>query len=168
MTATPHSPLPRDWLAAGGERPDLEVAIPALYGALFEAIRCRQPPWPQRRRRCRPSRLILPSDGHACRSRPAGLPFAGLIVGVRCPIEESCGGENAGPPGSYATGEPGDPLRRCCSGRARSTSLAAPMTSRSTPRSQVRSTAPWPSRGAWTARSRKARRCGGWPPLLEG
>lgn len=109
MTATPHGLSPGIGLRPGGERPDLEVAIPALYGALFESIAAA-------------SRLglnVVTEVGlHDSYSIPmgiladlarrlTGLPV--LFVGVRCPIEEIMRRRNASPPGSYTSGEPGDP-----------------------------------------------------------
>jgi chloramphenicol 3-O phosphotransferase len=109
MTATPHSLSPGIGLRPGGERPDLERVVPALYGALFESIAAA-------------SRLglnvVVDVDLHDSYSRPMGLladlarrltGLPVLFVGVRCPIDEIMRRRNASPPGSYATGEPGDP-----------------------------------------------------------
>jgi chloramphenicol 3-O phosphotransferase len=71
----------------GGERPDIEALIPALYAAFYDSV-----------------------AAHARRGLPA------LLVGVRCPIEEIMRRRDASPPGRYAAsgpdGEIPDPVLR--------------------------------------------------------
>jgi len=87
MQATPARYLPGMGLRPGGERPDLEPLVAALYAALYESIAAH-------------SRLglnVVVDVGHHdayavprgilfdCARRLDGLPV--LFVGVRCPIE---------------------------------------------------------------------------------
>lgn len=87
MQMTPKRFLPGIGLRPGGERPDLEAVVPALYYALYESIAAH-------------SRLgidVVTDVGHHdaysrslgilsdCARRLSGLPV--LFVGVRCPIE---------------------------------------------------------------------------------
>ncbi|HWQ12590.1 MAG TPA: hypothetical protein VNL77_07320 [Roseiflexaceae bacterium] len=87
MQMTPARYQPGIGLRPGGERPDLEPLLPALYGAMYESIAAH-------------SRLglnVVVDVGHhdaystplgilpACARRLNGLPV--LFVGVRCPIE---------------------------------------------------------------------------------
>ena len=87
MKATPARYLPGMGLRPGGERPDLEAFLPALYLALYESVAAH-------------SRLginMVVDVGHHdsysqslgilydCARRLSGLPV--LFVGVRCPIE---------------------------------------------------------------------------------
>ncbi|KAB8140326.1 chloramphenicol phosphotransferase [Chloroflexia bacterium SDU3-3] len=87
MRMTPNAYLPGIGLRPGGERPDLEPIIAALYEALYESISAH-------------SRLglnVVADVGHhdaysqprgvssACARRLTGLPA--LYVGVHCPVE---------------------------------------------------------------------------------
>jgi chloramphenicol 3-O phosphotransferase len=92
----------------GGDRPDLEPIVPALYAALYESIAAH-------------SRLglnVITDVGHHgaihpqvlgdCARRLSGLPV--LFVGVRCPIDVIMERRNAGPPGTYAVSTPDEPV----------------------------------------------------------
>jgi chloramphenicol 3-O phosphotransferase len=87
MRMTPDRFQPGIGLRPGGERPDLEPLVVALYAAMYDAVAAH-------------SRLglnVVVDVGHhdaysrplrilpACARRLAGLPV--LMVGVRCPIE---------------------------------------------------------------------------------
>lgn len=86
MRMTPARFMPGMGLRPGGERPDLEPLIPALYGALYESIAAHS----------RAGLNVVVDVGHHdayavprhilpdCASRLSGLPV--LFVGVRCPI----------------------------------------------------------------------------------
>jgi len=86
-TATPARYRPGIGLRPGGERPDLEAALPTMFAALYESIAAH-------------SRLglnVVADVGHHesysrplgiladCARRLSGLPV--LFVGVRCPID---------------------------------------------------------------------------------
>jgi len=97
----------------GGERPDLEPLVPALYAAMYESIAAH-------------SRLglnVVVDVGHHdayekplniladCARRLAGLPV--LFVGVRCPIEVIMERRHVSQPGreqQYLIGTPDDPI----------------------------------------------------------
>ncbi len=93
----------------GGDRPDLEPLLPALYAALYESIAAH-------------SRLglrVISDGGHHgaihpeilpnCARQLAGLPV--LFVGVRCPIEEIMKRRSqAGPGGGYVVGTDDEPV----------------------------------------------------------
>jgi chloramphenicol 3-O phosphotransferase len=103
----------------GGERPDIEALIPALYAAFYDSVAAH----------ARHGLNVVADVGHhdayaaplhplrdAAR-RLRGLPA--LLVGVRCPIEEIMRRRDAGQPGRegrYATSGPGgeipDPVLR--------------------------------------------------------
>ena len=103
----------------GGERPDIEALIPALYAAFYDSVAAH----------ARHGLNVVADVGHhdayaaplhplrdAAR-RLRGLPA--LLVGVRCPIEEIMRRRDAGQPGRkgrYATsgpdGEIPDPVLR--------------------------------------------------------
>src|SRR5829696_7029691 len=87
MRMTPERFRPGIGLRPGGERPDLEELIVALYGAMYESIAAH-------------SRLginVVVDAGHHdsysvpwgilpnCARRLSGLPA--LLVGVRCPLD---------------------------------------------------------------------------------
>lgn len=110
---TPSRCQPGIGLRPGGERPDLEPLVAAMYAALYEAIAAH-------------SRLglnVVVDAGHHdsyseprhilidCARRLAGLPV--LFVGVRCPIAVIMQRRNAGQPGregQYVTGSPEEPI----------------------------------------------------------
>lgn len=92
----------------GGDNPELEVLVPALYFAMYDSVAAH-------------SRLglnvvvegglhgaIHPNLPANCAKRLAGLPV--LFVGVRCPIEEIMKRRDASPPGKYAVGSPEEPV----------------------------------------------------------
>jgi chloramphenicol 3-O phosphotransferase len=86
-------------LRPGGERPDLEPLLPALYAALVASVAARS----------RSGRPVVVDVGiHDDHSRPLGLRalvaagLAGLpvlLVGVRCPLEEVVRRRDADPVG---------------------------------------------------------------------
>lgn len=93
----------------GGERPDIEALIPALYAAFYDSVAAH----------ARHGLNVVADVGHhdACAAplhplrdaarRLRGLPA--LLVGVRCPIEEIMRRRDAGQPGRegrYATSGP--------------------------------------------------------------
>jgi chloramphenicol 3-O phosphotransferase len=110
---TPPRLHPGIGLRPGGERPELEAWVPALYAALYESIAAH-------------SRLGLNvvadlghHDAHSaplgilrdCARRLAGLPA--LLVGVRCPVEEIMRRRRAGQPGregEYAVAAADEPV----------------------------------------------------------
>lgn len=110
---TPARYRPGIGLRPGGERPDLEPLVAAMYAALYESIAAH-------------SRLglnVVADVGHHdayaqprriladCARRLAGLPA--LLVGVRCPVEVIMARRNAGQAGregGYVTGSAADPI----------------------------------------------------------
>ena len=100
-------------LRPGGERPDLEPTVVALFGALYDAIAAH----------ARAGFDVVADLGHhdfystplgilpACARRLAGHDV--LFVGVHCPIEAIMARRNADPQGFYVAG-PGvpEPVRR--------------------------------------------------------
>lgn len=88
MATTPPDLLPGIGLRPGGERPDLEVHLPRLYGALFDEVVTES----------RAGRSVVVDVGlHDDHSRPLGIlsSAAGRLadlpawfVGVRCPLDE--------------------------------------------------------------------------------
>lgn len=110
---TPPRYRPGIGLRPGGERPDLEPLVVAMYAALYESLAAY-------------SRLglhVVADVGHHdaysqprqiladCARRLAGLPA--LLVGVRCPIEAIMARRNAGQAGregGYVTGSAADPV----------------------------------------------------------
>jgi chloramphenicol 3-O phosphotransferase len=75
-------------LRPGGERPDLEPLLPALYAALFGSVAAHS-------RRGRP--VVVDVGVHDDHSRPLGLralvasrlaSVPAVLVGVRCPLDE--------------------------------------------------------------------------------
>jgi len=103
----------------GGERPDIEALIPALYGAFYDSVAAHS----------RHGLNVVVDVGHhdayakplavlpdAAR-RLSGLPA--LLVGVRCPLHVIMARRNTGQPGRegrYRTSGPGgeipEPVRR--------------------------------------------------------
>ena len=91
----------------GGERPDIESLIPALYAAFYDSVAAHS----------RHGLNVVADVGHhdayaaplhllrdAAR-RLDGLPA--LLVGVRCPVDEIMRRRDADPEGHYATSGPG-------------------------------------------------------------
>jgi chloramphenicol 3-O phosphotransferase len=110
---TPPSLRPGIGLRPGGERPDLEDWIPAMYAALYESAADH----------CRLGLNVVMDVGHHdsyseprgilldCARRLAGLPA--WIVGVRCPIEtilERRSNDQAGREGTYVKPSKDDPV----------------------------------------------------------
>ena len=106
----------------GGERPDIEALIPALYAAFYDSVAAHS----------RQGLNVVADVGHhdaygrpmsllpdAAR-RLRGLPaLPALLVGIRCPLEVIMRRRDAGQPGRegrYVTSGPGgtipDPVRR--------------------------------------------------------
>ena len=122
--------LPGIGLRPGGERPDLEAHLPALYGALYDSIAAHGRAGFD---------VVVDIAHHDAYSRPlgmlpdcarrlAGLPV--LFVGLRCAlpaIMERRGASDPAPPASPSR-------RRCSDGRRRCTPTAI-TTSNSTPAS---------------------------------
>lgn len=114
MAMLPDSLRPGIGLRPGGERPDLEPMVAALYGALFDSIAAH----------ARAGFDIVADLGmHGDYSRPlgilpeaarrlAGLPV--LLVGVRCAIEEIMRRRNDNPQDGFYLAGPGvpEPVRR--------------------------------------------------------
>lgn len=102
--ALPPSLLPGIGLRPGGERPDLEPAVPGLFFALYDSIAAH----------ARQGFDVVADVGHhdfysrplgilpACARRLAGLDV--LFVGVRCPVDVIMARRNAAPEG-YVGGE---------------------------------------------------------------
>jgi chloramphenicol 3-O phosphotransferase len=116
---TPPRYRPGIGLRPGGERPDIEALIPALYAAFYDSVAAHS----------RQGLNVVADVGHHDGySMPLGvLPDAArrlsgrpaLLVGVRCPVEEIMRRRDAGQPGRegrYATSGPGgqipEPVRR--------------------------------------------------------
>lgn len=110
----PEALMPGIGLRPGGERPDLEPSVVALYRALYDAIAAH----------ARAGFDVVADLGHhdfysqplgilpACARRMIGLDV--LFVGVHCPIETIMAWRNADPQGGfYASGETvPEPVRR--------------------------------------------------------
>jgi chloramphenicol 3-O phosphotransferase len=102
--ATPPQLSPGIGLRPGGERPDLEPAIPQLYAALYEAIAAH----------ARLGLNVVADFGHHddyskplgilpdCARRLTGLEV--LFVGVHCPIDIIMARRNADPQGGFYAG----------------------------------------------------------------
>ncbi len=87
VNATPPKYRPGIGLRPGGERPDLEVVLPAMFGGLYDSVAVLS----------RNALNVVVDIGHhdaysrplgilaSCASRLHELPV--LLVGVRCPIE---------------------------------------------------------------------------------
>lgn len=107
---TPPRYRPGIGLRPGGERPDLEAYLPALYGALYESIAAHS----------REGLNVVADVGHhdaysqslnllpQCARRLAGLPA--WFVGVRCDLPAILQRRAASPAGTYATAFEGDPI----------------------------------------------------------
>jgi chloramphenicol 3-O phosphotransferase len=93
----------------GGERPDIEEIVPALYGAFWDSVAAHS----------RHGLNVVADVGlHDAHARPLGvLPdgarrlrgLPALLVGIRCPAEEIMRRRDAGQPGRegrYAVSEP--------------------------------------------------------------
>lgn len=105
--------MPGIGLRPGGERPDLEAILPALYAALYDSIAAHA------RRGLNVVADVGHHDAHSkplgilknCARRLEGLPV--LFVGVRCPIDvilaRRAAGQ-AGREGQYVQASPGDPV----------------------------------------------------------
>ena len=109
----PQHLLPGIGLRPGGERPDLEPMVVALYLALYDAIAAHAD---------QGFDVVADLGHHDAYSTPLGiLPACArrlgghdvLFVGVRCPIETIMARRNADPKGLYVSG-PGvpEPVRR--------------------------------------------------------
>ena len=108
---TPERLRPGIGLRPGGERPDLEAVIPALYAAMYESIAAH-------------ARLglnvVVDVGHHDAYSQPLGIRpdcarrlsgLYALFVGVRCPIEVIVERRRAGQPGregQYLAGAAGE------------------------------------------------------------
>ena len=112
-SVTPPRYRPGMGLRPGGERPDIEALLPALYGAFYDAVAAHS----------RHGLPVVADVGHhddysaplgllpRAARQLAGLPV--LLVGVRCPIEVILQRRAAGQPGrqgDYVTGRPGGPI----------------------------------------------------------
>lgn len=107
---TPPRYRPGIGLRPGGERPDIEALIPALYAALYDSVAAHSR---------HGLNVVVDVDHHDAYSRPlnvlpdaarrlAGLPA--LLVGIRCPVEVIMRRRDAGQPGRdgrYETSGPG-------------------------------------------------------------
>jgi chloramphenicol 3-O phosphotransferase len=109
QSVTPQRYFPGIGLRPGGERPDLEVLIPAFYSALYDSIAAHS----------RVGLNVVTDVGHhdayrmpqhtlsRCARQLQGLPV--LFVGVRCSIEKIMERRNqvqAGREDSYVRGSP--------------------------------------------------------------
>ena len=138
----------------GGERPDIEALIPALYAAFYDSVAAH----------ARHGLNVVADVGHhdayaaplhplrdAAR-RLRGLPA--LLVGVRCPIEEIMRRRDAASPAAKAATRPAAPTAksptRCCAGSTTSTSPAS-TTWKSTPQRSPRKPRQHQSAPAWRA-----------------
>lgn len=104
MRTLPASLLPGIGLRPGGERPDLEPRLPALFLALYDAIAAHADAGFD---------VVADLGHHDGYSRPLGiLPacarrmsgHAVLFVGVRCPIDIIMARRNADPQGGHYAG----------------------------------------------------------------
>lgn len=110
----PPALMPGIGLRPGGERPDLEPAVVALYAALYDSIAAH----------ARAGFDVVADLGHHdFYSRPLGIleasarrmsGLAVLFVGVRCPLDEIMRRRNADPQGGFYAHGPGvpEPVRR--------------------------------------------------------
>jgi len=106
--ATPTALQPGLGLRPGGERPDVEAALPGLIAALYDEVAGHS----------RAGRAVVVDVGHhEGHSRPLGTwalvagRLAGLpawVVGVRCPLDEVVRRRASGP-GYEALGPDGEP-----------------------------------------------------------
>lgn len=105
----PQSLMPGIGLRPGGERPDLEPMVVALYAALYDSIAAH----------ARQGFDVVADLGHhdfysrslgilpACAQRLAGLEV--LFVGVYCPLDEIMRRRNADPQNGFYASGPGVP-----------------------------------------------------------
>jgi chloramphenicol 3-O phosphotransferase len=106
---TPARYRPGVGLRPGGERPEVEALVPALYAAMYESVAAHSR---------RGLNVVVDAGHHDAYSRPLGIiprvaaQLAGLpalLVGVRCPIEVIMRRRDRAVPGRqdrYATSEP--------------------------------------------------------------
>lgn len=107
---TPRRYRPGIGLRPGGERPDIEALLPALYGAFWDSVAAH----------ARHGLNVVADVGlHDAYAAPVGAltdaarrlrGLPALLVGVRCPLEEIMRRRDAGQPGRqarYATSGPG-------------------------------------------------------------
>ncbi|WP_237153775.1 chloramphenicol phosphotransferase CPT family protein [Oryzibacter oryziterrae] len=109
-TVTPPHLRPGIGLRPGGERPDIEVWLPALYAGLYESIAAH----------ARLGFNVVADVGHhEGHSHPYGLleecvqrldGMCVLFVGVRCPIETIMIRRNASDGSIYAQGSEAEPV----------------------------------------------------------
>ena len=106
--------MPGIGLRPGGERPDLEPTVLALYAALYDSIAAHARAGFD---------VVADLTHHDSYSRPLGiLPASArrmsglpvLFVGVRCPLDEIMRRRNADPRGGFYAAGPGvpEPVRR--------------------------------------------------------
>jgi chloramphenicol 3-O phosphotransferase len=114
MTTLPPALMPGIGLRPGGERPDLEPAVAALYDLLFATIGLQAQAGFD---------IVADLGMHEDYSVPLGIldraakvlgPLGALLVGIDCALEEIMRRRNADPRGGfYATGETAPlPVRR--------------------------------------------------------
>lgn len=112
MRTLPAALMPGIGLRPGGERPDLEAAIPALFLALYDSIAAHAR---------RGFDVVADVGHHDFYSLPLGiLPACArllvsldvLFVGVHCPIEEIMARRNANPNGYVAGDGVPEPVQR--------------------------------------------------------
>lgn len=118
-SVTPPRYAPGIGLRPGGERPDIEAVIPALYAALYESVAAHSR---------QGLNVVVDVAHHDAYSRPLHVlrdaarrldKLPALLVGVRCPIEVIMARRDAGDPsgeGRYLTsaadGRVPDPVAR--------------------------------------------------------
>jgi chloramphenicol 3-O phosphotransferase len=94
--------------ALGGDRPELEPLVPALYAAVYESIAAHSRLGLNVAADTTHHGAIHPDLLRDCARRLAGLPV--LFVGVRCPIEVIMRRRAESPPGKYVVATPDDPV----------------------------------------------------------
>jgi chloramphenicol 3-O phosphotransferase len=106
--ATPATLQPGIGLRPGGERPDVETALPGLLADLYDGVAARSR---------RGEAVVVDVGHHEAHSRPLGVwrtvagGLAGLpawLVGVRCPLAEVVRRRRASGPGYAALGPDGE------------------------------------------------------------
>lgn len=104
--ATPPRFRPGIGLRPGGERPDLETVIPALYGALYDSVAAYSR---------NGLNVVVAVGHHDAYSQPLGTlvdaarrldGLPALLVGVHCPLDVIMRRRAAAPEGAYAVTEP--------------------------------------------------------------
>lgn len=107
---TPRKYRPGIGLRPGGERPDLEPLLPAMFAALYDSAAAHS----------RQGLNVVMDVGHhdaysvplhiltGCAARLAGLPA--YLVGVRCPLETILERRRLSPVGEYVRAAPDDPI----------------------------------------------------------